>query len=363
MANELVFVINTQQEFWAREFGAKVIEKDENFINLVKDLVSQKIRPVVQLDKDFTELAALKTLPKNSIIGWFPSDEKFDLAYNAVIAQMESLHIVLRPYHLREFTLKNTVKSLAYSFSNVKMAKGFIDILRTVAWQFRGFGVQIRQHKILQIHKKTKTISINIPIGYTNVFALSLLRLVPNAHEEQQSILSIEPSFFYQRQTEVCFVGQSGQIVREFAIRSLEKSELGSVLRRPGYGASNVIDHSVAALGKEYVEMLLGSQFVLCPPGNISGQSFRYFEAIILGRIPLVMNHVTSDPNFRSGYLYEEILPSTGSWGKLLKASQKIDCTDISELIQKNDANLKNEILRLKELILTAVNQFQQEHN
>lgn len=363
MVNELVFVINTQQEFWAREFGAKVIEKDENFINVVRNLVSQKIRPVVQLDKDFTELAALATLPKNSIIGWFPSDEKFDLTYNAAIAQMESLNIVLRPYHLREFTLRNSIKSLVYSFSNAKMAKGFIDILRTVTWQFRGFGMQIRQHKILQIHKKTKIKSINIPIGYTNVFALSLLRLVPNAHEEQQSILKIEPSFFYQPQTEVCFVGQSGQIVRELAIRSLEKSELGYVLRRPSYGASNVIDHSVAALGKEYVETLLGSQFVLCPPGNISGQSFRYFEAITLGRIPLVMNHVTSDPNFRSGYLCGEILPSTGSWAKLLKASQKIDRTDISELIQKNDANLKNEILRLKELLLAAVNEFQQEHN
>ena len=363
MASELVFVINTQQEFWSREFGARIIEKDENFIQVIRDLVGQEIRPVVQLDQDFAELAALKTLPKNSIIGWFPSDEKFDLAYNAAIAQLESLNLILRPYHLEELSLGNSIKSLVYSFSNAKLAKSFVDVLRTVAWQFRGFGMQIRQHKILRIYRKTNKIFVNIPIGYTNVFALSLRGFTRNEENLQKSILDIHPHIFYQIQSDICFVGQSGQIVREFAIRSLEKSESGKVLRRSGYGASNVIDQSVTTLGKEYVEMLLGSQFVLCPPGNISGHSFRYFETIILGRIPLVMNHVTSDPNFKSGYLCGELLPSTGSWAKLLEASQKIDRNDISGIIQKNDAKLKNELLGLKELLLAETNEIRHEYN
>ena len=102
---------------------------------------------------------------------------------------------------------------------------------------------------------------------------------------------------------------------------------------------------------------------MLCPPGNISGQSFRYFEVITLGRIPLVMHHVTSDPNFKSGYLREGLLPSTGSWTKMLDASQKIDLAGVTSLVQINAEAIKSEVHDLREYLLDAVSNFRQEHN
>ena len=363
MAGELVFVVNTQQEFWAREFGGVIIQKNDNFINIVRDLTSQKIRPVVQLDKDFTELEALATLPENSIIGWCHSDETFDLAFNSAIAEIKSLHTILRPYHLEESTMSNSLKSLSYTVSNLRMSRSLNDVLRTIAWQFRGFGMQTRQHKILRKYRKANKRFRNIPIGYTNVFALSLLAVLDKNKEPIQSILDLQLNGLNQSQRSVNFVGQSGQIVRESAIRSLEKIDLGHVVRRSSYGASNVIDQSVAALGKEYIELLLRSQFVLCPPGNISGQTFRCFETISLGRIPLVMNHVTSDPNFTRPYSYGDLLPSTGSWAKLLDASQKIDRAGVSRLIQMNADALITEVDALKEYLPDAVSNFRQEHS
>ena len=363
MASELVFVVNTQQEFWAREFGAKIIEKDESFISVVRDLVSQKIRPIVQLDKDFAELETLASLPENSIIGWCHSDETFDLSFNSAIAKIESLHTILRPYHLEKFKVSNSIKSLAYSLSNLRMSRSVNDVMRTIAWQFRGFGMQARQNKILRKYRKANKHCINIPIGYTNIFAQSLLEVTQKKTELLGSIFYLQPNLLNQSLGKVNFVGQSGQIVRESAIRSLEKSKLGQVIRRSGYGASNVIDQSVATLGKEYIELLLDSQFVLCPPGNISGQSFRYFEVITLGRIPLVMNHVTSDPNFNSGYVCGDLLPSTGSWTKMLDASQKIDLAGVISLVKINTEAAKSEVHDLREYLLDAVSNFRQEHN
>lgn len=363
MASELVFVVNTQQEFWAREFDAKIIEKDEGFISVIRDLVSQKIRPIVQLDKNFTELEALATLPENSVIGWCHSDETFDLAFNSAIVKIKSLHTILRPYHLEESTISNSVKSLSYTVSNLRMSRNLNDIMRTIAWQFRGFGMQARQSRILRNYGKVNKYFKNIPIGYTNIFAQSLLEVAQKKTELLGSIFHLQPNLLNQSPGRVNFVGQSGQIVRESAIRSLEKSELGEVIRRSSYGASNVIDRSVATLGKEYIELLLDSQFVLCPPGNISGQSFRYFEVITLGRIPLVMNHVTSDPNFNSGYVCGVLLPSTGSWTKMLDASQKIDLAGVTSLVQINAEAVKSELHDLREYLIDTVSNFRQEHN
>jgi hypothetical protein len=355
LPSELVFVVNTQQEFWAREFGGLVIEKDENFIEVIKDLVSRQIRPVVQLDKDSAELQKLAALPDASVIGWCHSDETFDLAFNFAIADIKSLHTVLRPYHLEKSKFSNSIKSLSYTISNLQMSRSFSDLMRTFAWQFRGFRMQVRQHRILRKYRKANRNFVNIPIGYTNVFALSLIDILQKDPKSCESILGTHHRPVNQSQRNIIFVGQSGQIVREAAIRALEKSELGLVIRRSSYGASNVIDKSVALLGKEYVERLLSSQFVLCPPGNISGQSFRYFEVITLGRIPLVMDHVTSDPNFRSRYLCGGLLPCSGSWTKILDASQKISSNEISSLIQKNVEATKNDVQTLKGLLLAPV--------
>ena len=362
LASELVVVTNSQQEFWAREFGAVIIEKDESFISVIKNLVGQQIRPVVQLDKNYAELRALEALPENSIIGWCHSDETFDLAFNTALTNLNSLHTILRPYHLEKTTFTNSIKSLSYTFLNLRMSTSLKDVLRIIAWQFRGLGMQIRQHKILKKYAKARRQFRNIPIGYTNVFALSLLAFIQRGIEPRESILSLEPGLINHIQSGVNFVGQSGQIVRELSIRSLEKSELGQVIRRSGYGASNVIDQSVATLGKEYVELLHDSLFVLCPPGNISGQTFRYFEVITLGRIPLVMNHVTSDPNFKSGYWYGKFLSSAGSWRKMLHDSQGLSHKEISIVIEKNAEFMKKEMRSLKEFLLNVVSVFPQEH-
>jgi hypothetical protein len=45
----------------------------------------------------------------------------------------------------------------------------------------------------------------------------------------------------------------------------------------------------------EYSDLLSRCKFVLCPPGNFSNESFRYYEAIVLGSIPIVSSATIQD--------------------------------------------------------------------
>jgi hypothetical protein len=352
LETQLFFVVNTQQEFWRREFGGLIVEKDEGFLDSARDLINRGVRPIIQIDNNLEELSQLKTLPKDSIIGWCHSDEKFEIAFNKELANIDAFKFMLRPYRLEKTNLLNSLRSLVYTLSNLKSANNLVDVLRTFRWQLRGYSMQFRQARILKMNLRKNKKFYNMPIGYTNIFALSLaskLQVSPN----QSLISSIElPDAFLE--TKISFVGQSGQIVREFAIRAAESNEFGFVVRRSSYGASNVIDSTVFARGNDYVSQIAASRFVLSPPGNISGESFRTYEAIVMSRIPLVLDHVTSDPNFKSDYKYLNAFKSKRNWRRFLEEATKIDAGIFHQIVKKNSEAAKSEVEVLKRILTEA---------
>lgn len=352
MENRLVFLVNSQHEFWRREFSGLIVEKDENYLDSIQNLISRGLLPIVQIDNDFAEIIQLKTLPKNSIIGWCPSDETFDIAFNRELVKVDAFKLILRPYKLEKTKLINSLSSLTYTLSNLQSARSLSEVLRTLRWQLRGYSMQWRQSKILKMHSRNKRQFYNIPIGYTNIFALSLaskLQVFP----DQSLISSIGLSDAFL-ETKISFVGQSGQIVREFAIRAAESSPFGSVVRRSGYGASNVIDSTVSARGNDYINQIATSRFVLSPPGNISGESFRTYETMVMSRIPLVLGHVTSDPNFKSDYKYLNALKSKRNWRRFLAEAAKIDAGMFHKIVNENSKAAKSEVEALKKILIEA---------
>jgi hypothetical protein len=212
--------------------------------------------------------------------------------------------------------------------------------------------MQFRQAKILKLHSRKKSKFCNIPIGYTNIFALSLAFKLDIPSTE--SLLKRSESIDDFPEMGISFVGQSGQIVREFAIRAAESNQFGSIVRRSSYGASNVIDSTVSARGNEYVSQIAASRFVLSPPGNISGESFRTYEAMVMSRIPLVLNHVTSDPNFKSDYKYLNVFKSKRNWRRFLAEAAKIDAGMFHQIVNENSEAAKSELEALKRILIEA---------
>ncbi len=352
MENRLVFLVNSQHEFWRREFSGLIVEKDENYLDSIQNLIGRGHLPIVQIDNDFAEINQLKTLPKNSIIGWCPSDETFEIAFNRELVKVDAFKLILRPYKLEKTKLINSLSSLAYTFSNLQSARSLSEVVRTFRWQLRGYSMQWRQSKILKMHSRNKRRFHNIPIGYTNIFALSLA-LKLGATSTQSLLKSSEPGDGFPGMS-ISFVGQSGQIVREFAIRAAESNQFGSIVRRSSYGASNVIDSTVSARGADYVSQIAASRFVLSPPGNISGESFRTYEAMVMSRIPLVLNHVTSDPNFKSRYKYLNAFKSKRNWRQFLAEAEKIDNRTLHQIINENLEAAKSEVEKLKRILIEA---------
>jgi hypothetical protein len=247
--------------------------------------------------------------------------------------------------------MRNIFKAVMYSISNLREATSFRDIGRLIAWQVRGIGVVFRQVRIILDFKVKSRKYINIPIGYTNIFAQSLSRFA-NA-EDGISLFNLSATNPPDAQeSSISFTGQSGQIVREVAIRALEKEDLARVIRRSGYGASNVLDSEVTRNGDEYLKNLLDSTFVLCPPGNISGETFRLFETTVIQRLPLFMPHVTSDPNFKSSYQCGSVVSESRSWSVLIKGVASIDRSTYSQLTRLNTEKSLNLVEELRSYLL-----------
>lgn len=350
LTSNLVVVANSQREFWLREFGAEVFVKDGNFEQVVTSLIRSKICPIVQVDNQPDELKFLDQLPENSFIGWLHADESNDLNFNRRVIALKSVRLVLRPYKIRNFSFRRSFQSSSYSLLNLNYARNLHEILKIFRWQIRGFGMQLRQAKISNLHQKYPVPFINIPLGYTDIFARSFIALIGSKNFPRSDSL-FELDRLMQNKipgSQISFVGQAGQIVRKFAIRSLKHADKPFILERDGFGASNNIDEDVQAKGLEYVTISRGSRFILSPPGNISGETFRSYESFLLNRIPLVMNYVTSDSAFSHSFDYILWSKPIQKWKQLIRKVQEISDEEYLEILKINRDKQREELAYLK---------------
>jgi hypothetical protein len=353
LKKEITVVVNSQIEYWTREFKANVIVKDITFQSKVLDLIAQGIVPVIQLDNDPEELEFLKALPVKSIIGWSYSDESFNVSFARQVSQLESLAAILRPYHLNTIKIRNLVSSIKYFLSNLRNVGSFENVAKFVLWYFRGIGMYRREREIKGIFEHSNLAFVNFPLGYTDVFCHSFLSVVsPSQTDITESLFNITPPLEKYSKSHLVFVGQVGQIVRKVAIKAAQKSNSSTVLVRVGYGAFDINGENVRSNGIEYVRLLLNSRFILCPPGNISGNSFRIHESVIARRIPLVLSHVSSDPNFIAPICNVSPYSGTQSWNKTIVASKLISYENYCRQVRNNLNTFQLEVLRARDLIL-----------
>jgi hypothetical protein len=354
----LVFVVNTQQEYWRREFKGQIHEKDSSYQQKILLLISQGICPVFQIDDDSSEFEFLASLPENSIIVWCHSDERYDLNFNKQISQLPAVRLVLRPYRLHTINPRRILRSLIQTTINLQYASNFTFVLRVIRWQIRGLEMAWRQFRIVRMYKMKNKEFLNIPIGYTNIFAVSMLKSF------NELDLSTDLSLFdvSERNTagfgnkEVSFSGQVGQVIRETSIRAARKFPQASIICRTSYGASNILGAEVKKNGLEYISMFRDSKAVLCPPGNISGESFRIFETVLMGRIPLAMNAVTSDPNYFLPFKNLGSWNGCYRWGSLISTALATKIEVLDEIVRKNFIDLKDQVRQIRHELSDILN-------
>lgn len=353
--HDLVFVGNTQQEYWRRELNGLIYEKDDSYQEMVLLLISRGICPVFQIDNDSSELEFLTKLPKDSIIVWCHSDESYDLEFNRQISEISAIKVILRPYRINKFHVRKISRAITQTVMNLRYSKNTKFSFKVFLWQIRGFLMQYRQWKIQRMYSKNQKKFLNVLIGYTNIFAISLV------HGEEFSGVPADKSLFELLSPldhefgdhVITFSGQTGQVVRETALRALSKFPESVLVHRDSYGASNVLEDDVRVKGAEYVDSLKRSCLVLCPPGNISGESFRIFETVLMRRIPVAIGSVTSDPNYELPFKFLGPWHSRFSWGGVIKEAIGTEPEILRNMALSNFDYYQEEIRRIR-MILKA---------
>ena len=154
-----------------------------------------------------------------------------------------------------------------------------------------------------------------VPLGYTDTFA--------RAFAERMNLGPTESLFSYPideqaRPTFITFRGNRGLAQR---ITGLELAG-----RLPDSDVATVdADWSARApsdIGISYVESLMKARFALCPPGFANNESFRFYEALICGALPVEVTTATTHlgelPWRSAGTI------ATTSWTKVLREAERM---------------------------------------
>jgi hypothetical protein len=156
----------------------------------------------------------------------------------------------------------------------------------------------------LEMRRKAESAEImypwsNLPLGYTNHFVIQLPNEIVNSDSslvDDWPIIDLGKS--QVRDDHVRFMGQIGTWYRRELVRYFSRFPNFDYVESSGWGKS---------LKKGYMEMLHTSTFILCPPGIFTNETFRYFESIICGALPIAP--VNSLHDLHSSNYWSQILP------------------------------------------------------
>ena len=112
------------------------------------------------------------------------------------------------------------------------------------------------------------------------------LPLGPFINDLEKKVEEVKP--LHEREYDFCFVGQLPQT----GTRDKFKRCLDEMLETTGDKFKYYVKYTKCFSGgldhDEYIELLNNSKICLCPQGAFSSESFRFFEAIMLGSVPMV---------------------------------------------------------------------------
>ena len=127
-----------------------------------------------------------------------------------------------------------------------------------------------------------------IPLGYTDTFARAFAQRF--AVPSNPSVFAGDPTNSVNRERFVVFRGNRGlaqRIVGTERAKNSSGSEI--ILIDAAWSARAEVDGGAA-----YVNSLVSARFALCPPGFANNESFRFYEALACGALPIEISVATT---------------------------------------------------------------------
>ena len=182
------------------------------------------------------------------------------------------------------------------------------------------------------------------PLGYSDRFVIELknLGLMPD------ETISLYEKEIYDKNLvrhSVSFIGQKGRWYRRLMVEYFERIAGASTSMYGSFGGFTHLPQTT-----DYASSILSSKFVVCPPGNVSSQSFRYYEAIALGAVPIVTEVSLQDWNTH------EYWPRDTSWKysnfmDVWISLKDLDGKDLDSLISELRFNISDQFSKTRALL------------
>jgi hypothetical protein len=345
-----LFFIFTQykSEYWTRELKAEVIFASENLLKSIGETIELGYLPIVELT-DYN--GEFDSFPPNSLIALLYADENYDSNLNSSVLNSSVFKAIIRQYKVSSISQYEILKAILVGLVESSKILSFKTPRKLAVWFIEGIGMTKRQAKIREEIENSGKIIINVPLGYTDFFAETFLENLESSGKylvsKSESLIEIAihgDLMLRRKDYKFVFIGQAGQIVRQYAIKALQKFDSKRLIVRNNYSGVGNDENRKLRIGHEYVSGLLESQVSVCPPGNISGNSFRIMESLLCGAYPAVMSNVLCDPQFKSPVI--EVLrgrkPHT--WYHYLKKLEKVPEAELQQKVVENLYKFREEI-------------------
>ena len=216
----------------------------------------------------------LSTAPRASVVVFLISDEDYTPARLALIEDSPSVKAVFRHYSIEPAAPVAIGTSMREFLSDCRRS----DVRATTAIDLISRGRTTR--KAMRKWQELTVPVITVPLGYTDAFERAYVQardITPGA-----SLFDSWQTPAGQRPTSIAFRGIAGQPQRQVMI---------DAARTDPHSRIEIIDATWSGsnpdAGRDYVQLLMSAQRALCPPGFVNTESFRRYEAVLCGALPI----------------------------------------------------------------------------
>lgn len=283
-----------EEQFLARELGCVWTQVDRRELVSILDGPDRHL----VLCSDPTLYADIVTsAAPDSLLLFLISDEAYD-AERQALTRAESVGLALRHYAAEPSSPTEIAAAVA---GFLRDARGSSTQGRTALPLLRG-GLAVRRRMLALRGARTLT----VPLGYTSVFASAVAPGTGSSLFLPSStgfIVDVDPRA--DRPISISFRGNRGMPPRVQAVETLARIEGSRVTLIEGAWSGAGASESA----RDYVSELSQSRFALCPPGFVNNESFRFYEVVICGALPIeittALTHLGRVP-FRDGITIRE---------------------------------------------------------
>jgi len=193
-------------------------------------------------------------------------------------------------YDKRKFEYLNSFPSILHVFvynpPRVSSDFGIISVIDWLFWNPLSFidkNLFFAWRFARSVRDQTTQVRISyewtpLPLGYTNLFVSQIDPAFSIEHTSLFDGWPLSDTAKFENNFSSGFVGQVGTWYRKVLLNHFARFPEFTSIESSGWKGTS---------SANYIEFLRDTQLILCPPGIYTNETFRYFEALVFGGLPI----------------------------------------------------------------------------